>query len=314
LVAIGAVVWFTTASWRADKAQQYDARSRNLLGQHDIGGSYQQARLAYAISSEPDRALSLGALAYLRGDFQRSLDFFSKAQGSFGALGRAAAGAHVDPEAYRTARGELGNPNDTVIRLGLSHAAIDAADFPTAARLSRGARTIVGAYPLILAESIDDPDQAARTMDSLQTGTPEVIHPDRTVAAFLNKLVEVSPDARENIAGSLRNMALSKGTLSRRVMRGSLLLDLGERSAAAKIGRNASEQQPDYRDAWNLRAAADLSLGNYDDADRAIGVSVDLDPGFGYSWYLKSELEKARDNQRKSDEYLRRAKLLGFGK
>lgn len=312
LTAAGVIVWFTTAGWRADKAQAYDTESRELFKRQDVDGSYQQARLAYAISPEPDRALSLGSLAYVRGDYGRALDHFSATDGPFGALGRAAAGARVDRDAYESARDELGEPGDTVIRLGLSHAAVDAADFDTAKRLSEGARTIVGAYPFILAESVENPDRTAQELRALRTDVPRVIHPDPAVAAFLNELTAVPQDARGEIARGLRNMALTKRDLGRRVMRGSLLFELGERAAALRIGTAASERQPDYRDAWNLRAAAELYYGNYDDARRAVDISLDLDPSFGYSWYLKSELEKAGGNDKEAAEYLRRAKLLGF--
>ncbi|MEX2043274.1 MAG: hypothetical protein WD926_00075 [Patescibacteria group bacterium] len=312
LATIGVVTWFATAGWRADKAQAYDAESRALLARQDVDGSYQQARLAYAISPEPDRALSLGSLAYVRGDYRRALGHFAAAEGPFGALGGAAAGAQVDVKAYESARDELGEPDDTVVRLGLSHAAIDAADFGTAKRLSEGARTIVGAYPFILAESVGDPDRTAQELRALRTDVPRVIHPDPAVAAFLNKLTAVPGTAREKIAGSLRNMALAERGFSRRVMRGSLLFELDERAAALRIGTTASEQQPDYRDAWNLRGAADLYYGNYDGARRAFDISLDLDSSFGYSWYLKSKLEKAEGNDSRAAEYLRRAELLGF--
>ena len=312
LVAAGGIVWFATASWRADQAQRYDTESRSLLARHDVDASYQQARLAYAISPAPDRALSLGSLAYLRGDYRRALDHFADADGKFAALGRAAAGAQDDTEAYESARDELGAPADTVVRLGLSHAAVDATDFDTAARLSTGAQSIVGAYPAILAGSVDDPDRVAVTLRSLRPTVPRVIHPDPAVAAFLNRLVTVPDDAVREIAPVLRNMAQTKEAFSRRVMRGSLLLGLDEGAAARRIGRTASERQPEYRDGWNLRAAADLANSDYEDARRAIGISIDLDPGFGYSWYLKSELEKAEGNQKEAAEHRRRAELLGF--
>lgn len=315
LVAAGGIVWFATASWRADQAQRYDTESRSLLARHDVAASYQQARLAYAISPEPDRALSLGSLAYLRGDYRRALEHFAAADGKFAALGRAAAGAAGAQDnlgAYESARDQLGDPADTVVRLGLSHAAVDATDFATAARLSTGAQSIVGAYPAILAESVDDPDRTAVILRSLSPTVPQVIHPDPAVAAFLNRLVAVPDDAVLEIAPVLRNMARTKEAFSRRVMRGSLLLELDERSAAGRIGRTASERQPEYRDGWNLRAASDLASGDYDDARRAIGISIDLDPGFGYSWYLKSELEKAEGNAKEAAEHRRRAELLGF--
>lgn len=314
LVAIGGIAWFASAGWRTDKAQSYDAESRTLLEDDDVAGSYQQARLAYAISPDSDRALSLGSLAYVRGDYRQALDHFSATGGPFGELGRAAAGAQVDREAYESARDELGEPDDTVVRLGLAHAAVDAADFDTAERLSEGARTLVGAYPLIIAESVDDPDRTAQTLRSLGGESPRVIHPDPAVAAFLNELTAVPDDARDEIAASLRNMAVTKNAFSRRVMRGSLLFGLDELAPARRIGLVAAEQQPDYRDAWNLRAAADLAYGDYDDARRAIDISTDLDPGFGYSWYLKSELEQAEGNEGRAAEYLRRAELLGFTK
>ena len=109
-------------------------------------------------------------------------------------------------------------------------------------------------------------------------------------------------------------MAATEEGFSRRVMRGGLLFGLDERTAAKRIARTASEQQPGYRDAWNLRAAAGLADGDYEDARRAVDTSLDLDPGFGYSWYLKSELEKAEGNGKESAEYARRAELLGFRK
>ncbi len=309
---MAAGIWFASADWRADKAQAYDVESRELLKRRDVDGGYQQARLAYAISPEPDRALSLGSLAYLRGDYQGALDAFGRADGNYAALGRAAAGAQADEAAYETARDELGEPEDTVVRLGLSHAAVDAADFPTAKRLSEGARTIVGAYPFVLAESIENPDRTARDLRAVGRTVPQVIHPDPTVAAFLNELTAVPADARTEIGAALRNMAAADETFSRRVMRGSLLLGLDEFAAARRIGVTAAGRRPDYRDAWNLRAASDLALREYDDARRAVDISIELDPGFGYSWYLKSRLEEAGGDRKKADEYRLRAKLLGF--
>ncbi|MDP9211885.1 MAG: hypothetical protein M3N59_01260 [bacterium] len=306
---LAVTIWFASAGWRTERAQAFDAEARAAFSRNDLDTAYQQERFAYAIAPASDRALSLGALAYLRDEYGRAAGHFARANGDLARLGEAAAG-----EKHEAARDRLGTPSDQTIRIGLAYAALQTADFDTVIRLLEDAPVdnVVTAYPLALAHSVADPKQSVQILQDAANTPATISHPDPLVAAFLNQLTEVPDDAAQESLAVFDRMSGMVGETSRRVARGTLLYELGKHQAALVVGRRTSEAEPEYRDAWNLRAAAALALGERDEAAQAIDISTEFDPSWGYSWYLKSELARLDGDPDKATQYLERAELLGY--
>ncbi len=314
-MALLATVWFASAGWRTGRAQAFDVAARAAFVRSDLDTAYQQERFAYAIAPDSDRALSLGALAYLRGEYERSGRHFAQGAGDLARLGETAAAAKSG-NGYDAARDRAGIPSDHALRIGLAYAALHAADFGTVGRLleDEPAGDITTDYPSAVARSVEDPRRSVRMIRTSEEVPVTVSHPDPAVAGFLTRLTAIPDDAVPEALDVFDRMAGVSGETSRRVLQGSLLYDLGNPRAALRIARTASEAEPEYRDAWNLRAAAAAALGERREAAQAVDISTELDPSWGYSWYLKSELAKAAGDTDGAAEFRHRAELLGYTK
>lgn len=311
MTVLAVTIWFASAGWRTEQAQSFDTEARAAFDHGDLDTAYQQARFAHAIAPASDRALSLGVLAYLRGEFDQATGHFARADGELARLGEAAS---TTGEEYEDARDRIGVPSDQTIRIGLAYAALQAADPGTVIRLlaDEPAGNVIAAYPLAVAYSVEDPKRSVRILRDVADTPAAASHPDPVVAAFLDRLTEVPDGAVRESLAAFDRMAGMSGETSRRVARGVLLYEFDKHRAAWIIGQRTSETEPEYRDAWNLWAAAALALGERDEAARAIDISTELDPGWGYSWYLKSELARLDGDADKTAEYLKRSELLGY--
>ncbi len=227
-----------------------------------------------------------------------------------------AAAEDGDRDAFDRATGRIGRPGNAGLRLALANAAVDAGEPGRAGELLKDDRpeTEQFGFTKALGQAADDPGAAVRTLAG--TGTRQVApaFDDPAYRAFVERLIDVPDDGRRDLARTLARMNREPAGVSRTVTLAEALYELGDYRAAERLARNAVQEEPDYRDGWNVLAAAQLALREYRDAERSLKISTDLDAGYGYTWYLRSRSADATGKRGQAEEYARRAELLGYEK
>lgn len=290
----------------------------------DLGAAYQKERFAYALSPRRERALTLGALAYLRRDYDAAARHFRAADGggddgarTRARLGLAAAAARAgDDRSFDQAMERIGRPSNEGLRLAVAGAAIDDGDLGRAAALLERDRPNNRnlAFAKALGQADQDVGAAQLTLAQSGSGLAKPSFADPAYQRFIENLIAVPEDGSRELAAALERMSGTAADVSRTVMLAETLYGFEDYAAAERLARNAVQSEPDYRDGWNVLAAAQLSQRDFGDAERSLKISTDLDAGYGYTWYLRSQLAEATGKPKQAEEYRKRAELLGYEK
>lgn len=325
LVALVVIAWLASSSLRTDRAITLDQQSRAALASNDVGTAYSKARWAYVLAPRSERAVSLGALAYVRGDYHGALRAFSELRDEDASalrdqavVGAAAAAAQLGNDQDFRVADKLKDPKDEQLQLALARASINIADLDRARTLLENERPTNQnvAFAKAVGQSRRDLVAARQTVADAGAGLgfSKLSFTDPAYERFIREVVFVPDGALGQLGKTLERMTGTQSQVSRKVMMAGQLLEAGEPVAAERLAQSAVGEQPDYRDGWNVLAAAQLDLGDTKDARKSLKVSVDLDDSFGYTWYLKSELAEQTGNQRDADEFRQRSELLGYKK
>lgn len=320
-------IWFGTTNLRTQRAIEFDQQSRTALAAGDLATAYQRERFAYALAPRDERALTLGSLAYLRGNYAAAADHFrfagSADDGSAdGAqtralVGVAAAAAQTgDQSTFERALKRLGRPGNAGLRLAVADAAIDSGDLERAAELLKNDRpdTAELTFAKALGQAAGDPAAAQVTLAAAKSTAAKPTFEDPAYQRFITQLIAVPRNGGRDLAILLDRTTQESAGVSRTVTLAETLYGFGDYRAAERLARSAVQTAPDYRDGWNALAAAQISLREHRDAERSLKISTDLDSGYGYTWYLRGQLAEASGQKNQAKEYTRRAKLLGYEK
>lgn len=319
------MLWFATVGPRTDRAIRFDADVKNALAIKDYRIAYRQAQFAYALVPSTERALTLGSLAYLKQDYGSATRHFRYAEKSSASqereqaeLGEAASAAKAgNDKAYRQSRDKLGRPADRTIRISSARAAIDAGDTDTAVRLLGSDRVASGteAYAKVIGlvgQSQDDLGSARQVLTDAPQAPSTITAGNPSYEAFLRQLNAVPPKSRQILTDTLAAMSQMTSPAAKRVRFSEAVYSLGEFRLAENLALAGVKEEPAYRDGWDALAASQISLADYKAATRSLKTATDLDRGFGYTWYLKSELARLQNDDKKAEDYRNRAKALGY--
>jgi len=326
LAVLAVVAWFATGGLRADKAASLDRESAAALERNDLPAAHQKAERASALEPNDRRKLRLASLLYLQKQYEEAASAFTSLaetkdspmrQGAL--LGQAAAAGRAgNLKLYDQARDALGAPDgtgsDRATRIGLAHAAVDAADLDTAKRLFKDepAATKTAAYAKAAGLLLDSPDQAREALEAAGSGFSKPEHAEPAYQRVLRELVFIEPEAGTKLAEAAPKIAATSGLPSQRVLLAQALYEIKEYRAAERQAREAVAAAPEYRDGWNTLATTQLALGSTKDAARSLDIALEFDKSFAYTWYLKSQLAKAEDDPGKAKEFQERAEELGY--
>ncbi len=323
LASLLIATWFGTANLRTDRAIRFDQEARTALAADDLSGAYQKARFAYALAPRDERALTLGALAYLRHDYRESERYFRKADDGNAAararavVGLAAAAAQAgDDGAFSQAVNEIGRPANDGVRLALAATAVNDGDLDRAAQLLKQSppdSQNVG-FLKALGQARPDVTAAQRTLAEADRRQIKPSFTDPAYERFVQNLIAVPKDGVRNVATALARIPQDSDQVTRTVTVAETLYGLGDYRAAERLARDAVQSKPDYRDAWNVLGAAQISLREFRDAEKSLKISSDLDSSDGYTWYLRARLAELNGKQDQAAQYQRRADLLGYKK
>lgn len=318
----GVVAWLATPGPRANRAVKFDNESGAALERNDYRAAYQSERFAYALNPTDERRLTLGSLAYLSQNYRQALRHFesisSQADPAVVAkslLGAAAAAAKQgNDQAYQQARDDLANPSDGTLKVGLAFAALDIGNFDDLKSFSKNspATNENAAYAKAVGIMSENPEAALEFLAGTPKNTLSIPKESPSFTAFLKELTTIRQNATSRERQTAQAMVGVASPATRQVLLAQMLQTLGEHRAARGAAKEAVTLVPDYRDGWNALAASQITLGEYQDAEKSLKTSIDLDDAFGYTWYLKSQLASAQDDSSKSDEYLKKAEGLGF--
>lgn len=325
LLAVG--VWFGTANLRTDRAIEFDTQSRAALNGNDLGAAYQKERFAYALAPRRERALTLGSLAYLHRDYPAAQQHFRAAAGgdddsTGGAqtralVGLAAAAAQAgDDSAFDRAVKRIGRPSSEGLRLAVANAALDDGDLDRAAALlerDRPNNQTVG-FAKALGQAGHDVATAQATLAAAGPGSAKPSFTDPAYQRFVEALIAVPKDGSRKLDAAVAPLSPASADVSRKVRLAELLYGFGDYHAAERLARGAVQSKPDYRDGWNVLAAAQLSQRDFGDAERSLKISTDLDASYGYTWYLRAQLADLTGKASQATQYRQRAALLGYEK
>lgn len=322
LVVLFTAGWLVSDGWRNAKAAGFDEKSRAALERNDLGLAYRNAQFAVAVKPTDARRLSAGAIAYLRKDYAAAVDYFdSLARGSAerarGQVGKAAAaGRQGDSPEYERARAELGTPRDSLLRVTLANAAIDAGDLETPRRILSDASpdTRNQAYPKVIGQAAENPADALLTLANLPGNFLKIESAPPAYQRFLREVNFISDDGLDKIRETVTAQSQTGSAPTRQLLLAQRLYFLEEYRAAHTLADRTARAEPTYRDAWNTLAATQIALGNLKGAEQSLKTSLDLDQGNGYAWYLRSELARLQDDPEKSREYREQAETLGYEK
>lgn len=320
VIALTTLVWLATSDVRTSRAISFDASSREALAGNDLGRAYQQAEFAYALSPSDERALTLGSLAYLRRAYEAAERYFHAAGNSSEAIGGqakigevAAAAAAGDEADFRRALDQVGEPAKE-LRVALAAATLDGGD------ISRTGETLAGERPVdqnitylkSIGQSIEDIRDAQETQAAGRPGFERPSFNNPAYERFIRQLIAVPRNGNQQLTETFTRMAVATGGTSRQTFLGATLYQLDERRAALELAEQAVRDQPAYRDAWNVLAAAQISAGQLREAEQSLKVSVELDRSDGYTWYLRSKLAEAQNRGKQAEQYRARAQQLGY--
>lgn len=319
---LAAITWFATADIRTSKAISFDEETRSALNGNDINNAYQKAEFAYALSPSDDRAITLGSLAYVRRQYQASKKYFHTTATSGSSLaeqakvGELAAAAEIENESdFNQTIKQAGSPANN-LKLAFANALINGGGLDTAGSVL--AKDKVSNQNIAYAKSIGQAPNnlagAQTTQEEAGSGFDKPAFTNPAYERFIRELITVPKNGNRDLSTAFSQMAIVTDSASRNVILASTLYRLNEYRAAESLAETAVHQQPAYRDGWSVLAAAQISLKNYSKAEQSLKVSTDLDKGYGYTWYLKSQLAKQQNQTKKADEYAEQAKQLGYKK
>lgn len=322
VVALATITWLATADIRTSRAISFDQDSRSALNDNDLGRAYQKAEFAYALSPSDDRAITLGSLAYLRRQYQAAERYFHTANDGEGGLAEqakvgevAAAAQNGDESDFRRAIDEAGSPGKD-LKLPMANALINGGDLDQAADLL--AKERVDSQNISYAKSIglaeDDVAAAQAAQVEARSGFSRLSFANPAFERFVRQLIAVPRNGNRTLSDTFVRMSAAANEASQKVILAETLYEFGEYHAAKSLADTAVREEPAYRDAWNVLAATQISERDYHAADRSLKVSLELDRGYGYTWYLRSQLAERQNQDKKADEYRTRADELGYQK
>ncbi len=315
LVAV-LIGWFATSGLRADRAEQFSNEAVASLQAGNLEAAYRQAEFAYALKTNDQRATTLGAIAYLRGDYRNALRYFRRSQTPEGAVGQAAAAGQLgDMSAYRAARDRAGQLNRP-LSVGLASAAILAGNGDAAAALDKPISNEARFAKAIGVLATDRPLAA----NILAQPACDCAGPAEDLAAagqdayrkFLETLTAIPPNGEVVISQAIIAAGGPASSASQLTILAQGLYQIGYFRQSAALAEQAVRQAPRYRDGWQQLAAAQIMAGDYVAANRSVKTALDLDPASGYTWFLKAELATRQNKPDDAAASRKQATELGY--
>lgn len=305
--------WFALAGPRANLAT--DQRNQAVTAA-DPAEAYRLVRTAAALDGSPTNLTTYGAAAFRQGSYDHAADLFQNAatdsrEAVLGWLLSAA--ADQDQSDFDQAVTDLGTARDDTERAVLANALLTAGRFERLRQSTDRPTTSSEAAARAIGVAETDPTRAIRLV---QTDPDDLTV---TVADPLLKQVIITQtdwprDSRQKLATTFTAMQRPVSQATRRVLLADRLLELDRPQTGRALADEAVRDQPEYRDGWNTLAAAQYRLGEYDDADRSLAVSLKLDDAFGFTWYLRSQVAARQDRTADATRYADQAKRLGYDK
>lgn len=321
LAALLAVIAVGTSGWRASKATDFDSESAAALERTDLQTAFQKTERSAALKPTDQRLLRLASLAYLRQRYDTSAELFERAARAKNAdlrknalVGQAAAAGRAgNHRSYNIARNALGTP-DGDERMALAHAAIDAGDLDTAARILKNEKgdTKTLAYAKALGMMLGEPASARQALESAGAEFNKPEYPEPAYERMVRQVVFIEADGLTELDGVAVKLAALEALPGKRVLLAQTLYGLKEYRTAERQAKAAVAEVPAYRDGWNTLAAAQLALRDFKNAERSVGIALELDESLGYTWYLRAELAKAQNDQTKAKQFRDKATGLGY--
>jgi tetratricopeptide (TPR) repeat protein len=316
VVVVGA--WFVSVGMRADAATDRHQTAETAIQSGDYRTAYRQARIAAALDRSPDNLMSWGTAAYFLGRYETATEQFkaaSQAGSREATLGWLASASQADDGTeIDAALAALGSTRDKFERAFVAQSLVRSGRLDMLDE--QFAKTAPESGPetaaRVVALAPTDQAGALLLLEKSPPGGVDVTASDPGVKKLATELMSLPEGARTKLATTVTAMQRPASEATRRLLLADRLLEFKRYRAAAALADTAVRSEPEYRDAWNTLAAAQLNLGNTDGAERSLDISIKLDRAFGYTWYLKSQLAEQADHPQDAKKFADQAALLGY--
>lgn len=280
--------WLAAEPLRENRAAAFDREVSAALKQEKYSLAASRAHYASTLRATPERRLTEASTAFLNGDFQAAAERFANIPGVPGAIGRSAAQTRRGKEVAAATN----VPLSTQERVVLAALALDRGDQQQLRTLLTGTAIENDTIALIGAAAalVDDPARAAAVISASPGGTMNVGATSPAYGAMLQSILRQSDQSMQAFSTATQETLRSNSEPSRLVFLATALYQSEKYYAAAAAAGQAITAAPNYRDAYVVKALSMLAQGRLKDAKRSIDTALELDPTYGYAWFIKSRI------------------------
>ncbi len=296
MIAVGLLIlcvgaWFASEPIRESKASQFDRDVASALSQKNYALAASRAHYASVLRSSSERKLTEAATSFLNEDYKTSSKQFSNIPGNVGAIGQLAAETRGKMRISSLDANSLTGEE----RVVASALALDRGDVEELRTMLTGLAIENDTIAVLAASAtmVDDPSRAAAVLAASPGGITRISSNMPAFATMLNSILEQSGESMKAYSARSADAQRSNSEPSRYLFLTDALYRSGKYYSAVAMSEKTMSLAPNSRDAYVAQALGLAALGNQKAAKRSIETALEIDPSYGYAWFIKGRILEA---------------------